>query len=215
MDGVHSAGGFVQPLLQVRHLLLVQVCLLGKVGLGGPLRLEQLLEGCAVLTLLLAVQHTPPQLTAQCAMGVVLLPRHTAEQGVEFSVHDLTDFQALWHVQHLSRLCHCHNHQCSQVWPHVLVKLDQFHQRHFLGQRPGHIEQQGACWLPAPINPTWHQLHPAVLTFSQHGDRTQPLHQEGCHILRQLTVSLRQQRVGGGICNHLGYSRDQGHGLCG
>ena len=133
VDGVHSAGGFVQPLLQVRHLLLLQVRLLGKVGLGGPLRLEQLLEGCAVLAVLLAIQHTPPQLTAQCAMGGVLLPRHTAEQGGEFSVHDFTDFQALWHVQHLPRLCHGRDHQCSQVWPHVLVKLDQFHKRHFLG----------------------------------------------------------------------------------
>ena len=73
VDGVHSAGGFVQPPLQVLHLLLVQVCLLGKVGLGSPLRLEQLLECCAVLALLLAFQHTPPQLTAQCAMRVVLL----------------------------------------------------------------------------------------------------------------------------------------------
>ena len=58
VDGVHSAGGFVQPPLQVLHVLLVQVCLLGKVGLGSPLRLEQLLECCAVMSMLLTFQHT-------------------------------------------------------------------------------------------------------------------------------------------------------------
>ena len=110
VDGVHSAGGFVQPALQVLHVLLVQVCLLGKVGPGSPLRLEQLLERCAVLAVLLTFQHTPPQLTAQCAMGVVLLPRHTAKQGVQFSVRDFTDFQVLRHVQRLPRLCHGHDH---------------------------------------------------------------------------------------------------------
>ena len=61
MNGLHGACGLIQPLLKRIHQPLLDISLVGEVGLHGSLLLQELLEPLAPWLL---VQHTTPQLAA-------------------------------------------------------------------------------------------------------------------------------------------------------
>ena len=61
VDCLHGACGLIQPLLELLHQPLLDIHLLGEVGLRSSLLLQELLEP---LALRLLVQHATPQLTA-------------------------------------------------------------------------------------------------------------------------------------------------------
>ena len=61
VDGLHGACGLIQPLLELLHRPLLEVHLLGELGLRSTLLQQELLEPLAPRLL---VQHATPQLTA-------------------------------------------------------------------------------------------------------------------------------------------------------
>ena len=121
-------------------------------------------------------------------MGVVLLPCHGTQQGVELSVRHFTYLQAPRYVQNLP--CHCHgfHHESGKVWSDILVKLDQLHQRHLFGEGVHNIKEQSSCWFPPALYAAWHKVQARALTLSKRCDCTDALNQERRHIFSSLAV---------------------------